>query len=940
MILTLWNGQKDNHRNEIFHGDQARDSQHWTKAVHHYEEHLKKEPYNFDILVQLGNCAKEAGLYEKSLTAYRRAMEVNSENADLFLQIGHLCKITGSIREAGESYLNAYYLDKNNGDVALELKNMGLSYILISGKNKTSANRRVIGDKDICSLTEEFYSQYEATFTDVKELLKLGLISSSRQHFQHYGYQQGRATLLTQSPPPTRAILVCPSYGKRCGIGEHTRYLAQSLERSGLSTMCLRTTDEARSLSANILKDAVVIVNHGPGLFDGYNPQLSEGESTTEMLANLMFIAAQREARPLIFMHSLVDVDNKDMFARQQLILNSPIPTATTVAAAARMFNIPWVEHGLQPINTFVGQSSRNNTRPVVGFFGFFHYGGKNFDALFELVEKIGAKLVGAVAGSDHDIKKLKKLLKRRDIEWDLGTGWVSDDELAKRLQEADFYYLPQYDYDHWNNSGTARFVMNLGKPVLLPPHNPFLDLREWALFVDDHDLPAVTAYLRTSDAYRSASQRSAAYAANHPMSKEMVALATNLLGIQIAQGASQMINDGWFSAVELLNVNSAVFDSRVAFRTDRNISVEETAPNSSRRMEQLTKIRHDHPGKFELTYSPVREIEYWKSHYEIHEFIRPSLYAVFLNAYRSILKREPCLPDEIFVSRLLKQDVHNLNKRPNGDQICTILNFLMAQDNCLPLNSSIQLYSEGIPISQEQICSKEMSDKLNWLYTKQVTSASTLKSSYRGFGDINDYNLFSILLLPPNLSAEAVCRITSYRKEALESAFEKDECPQNRFKIVVDRFSREGISVSKTFLLDRPIVGRLMPARTVYSVADFWPLFGKDFLFFTFKTLLKRKPSVLEIDAAKKLLTHGKHHVLSFVQALPEANAIIGDIESADFDRYEWMVERSAVLFDRFRSPTSGGWNLRNRYLEEKRNHSRDLLKYKNERRSGHYEL
>ncbi len=72
--------------------------------------------------------------------------------------------------------------------------------------------------------------------------------------------------------------MLCPSFFKRCGIAaEHARYLADCIEASGLETLRIRSTRELDRIPEKDLTDAVLIVNHGPGLFDGYNPELSRG---------------------------------------------------------------------------------------------------------------------------------------------------------------------------------------------------------------------------------------------------------------------------------------------------------------------------------------------------------------------------------------------------------------------------------------------------------------------------------------------------------------------------------------------------------------------------------------------------------------------------------------------------------------------------------------
>jgi len=360
---------------------------------------------------------------------------------------------------------------------------------------------------------------------DLDELLELGIIPDVQTHHRLYGKYQRRDLLEKLSKTNIeKVIFIAPSYEKRCGIGEYGRYLESSFRKIGLTAKSYRTSKEVLKLGSRKLKNALVLVNHGPGLFDGFNPRLGQGESITALLHNLREIE-KSGAFPLLMFHSLIDSDNELLFSRQQMILNSEVPTLTFIKSAGKHFYIPHVEMGVPPIERprkknklarmFSGDKSVNgkkaedrNTRDeIIGFFGFFQYGGKDFDSLFHLVQSLRAKLVGSVATNTKEERdKLDELLDEAGISYDLGSGWVTDEELAVRLQDADYFYLPQNDYDHWNNSATARFVMKLGKPVFLPPH------QQGAIFANKEDLPRIVGHVREESKYVEAVKRASEF--------------------------------------------------------------------------------------------------------------------------------------------------------------------------------------------------------------------------------------------------------------------------------------------------------------------------------------------------------------------------------------------------------------------------------------------
>ncbi len=565
---------------KIAEGDAARDRKDWPAAAEAYSKALAKDTANWPIWVQYGHALKESGQIAEAEAAYRRALSIAPQVADTHLQLGHALKLQKDTAGASAAYLQAARLDPQSPHARDELRSLGWTAEEIlddvspikpgEAHSERIAESRPATGPGLLGNPGAFQAKnYLNLFADVQELISLGIIDTAEQHYLHYGYRGGRDILTSlASSPPSRAFVLCPSFFKRCGIAEHSRYLADCIEASGLETHRVRTTAELKDFAAEKLRDSVVIVNHGPGLFDGYNPELSEGEATTDVIANLSSFFRRHNARPITFMHSLLDRDNREMFPRQQLWLESPIPIVTTIEAASAVFNILRVEHGMQPtpMPRLEERAARARDYPTIGFFGFFQWGGKNFDALFNVVQRLKGKLVGSVAtGNLQDVEKLKQLIEEKGIRCDLGTGWVEDHELAQRLSEADYYYLPQLDYDHWNNSGTARLVMNFRRPVVLPPANPFLDLRDYAIFANENDLPALMAYMRDPKVYASACARAADYAHTHPMTKEMPVLARSLHEVASRTGAKNFIDDQLFCAAQLVAAPYPVFLARVA---------------------------------------------------------------------------------------------------------------------------------------------------------------------------------------------------------------------------------------------------------------------------------------------------------------------------------------------------------------------------------------
>lgn len=94
-------------------GDAARDARDWNGAAEFYSRHLKKNPKDFAIWVQLGHALKEAGRLEEAAAAYAAAAQLKDSDADLLLSRGHLAKLRGDSMAARGFYHLSYAADGN-----------------------------------------------------------------------------------------------------------------------------------------------------------------------------------------------------------------------------------------------------------------------------------------------------------------------------------------------------------------------------------------------------------------------------------------------------------------------------------------------------------------------------------------------------------------------------------------------------------------------------------------------------------------------------------------------------------------------------------------------------------------------------------------------------------------------------------------------------------
>jgi glycosyltransferase involved in cell wall biosynthesis len=94
-------------------GDAARDRRDWLEAAQHYRRHLERQPDDKAIWVQLGHALKELRQFDEALSAYEEALRFDEADADLLLNFGHLYKLKGDDRCAASFYRRSANLNGN-----------------------------------------------------------------------------------------------------------------------------------------------------------------------------------------------------------------------------------------------------------------------------------------------------------------------------------------------------------------------------------------------------------------------------------------------------------------------------------------------------------------------------------------------------------------------------------------------------------------------------------------------------------------------------------------------------------------------------------------------------------------------------------------------------------------------------------------------------------
>ncbi len=762
---------------------------------------------------------------------------------------------------------------------------------------------------------------YVERFADVGHAQNSSIINDPELHFSLYGRQQGRAHLLRLPSTVSRVVIIAPSYRKQCGIGEYGRYLETELSKVVEEVRVVRTSGAALDLAEDFLNEAVVLVNHGPGLFDGLNPRLSQGESTTQLLHNLDLLANKRGAIPMILHHSLIGAEHHMIFSRQQQIMNSDIPSVAFISSAGRHFFMPMVELGISPVSVpddkYIGK--REEEQETIGFFGFFQYGGKDFDSLFHLVRELRGKLVGSVATSNNDeLKRFNEALESLGLAHELGSGWIEDTELMSRLSEADYFYLPQNDYDHWNNSATARFVANLDRPLFLPPHHPFLDMADGSIFASKEDLPRIVAYIRESKFYERAVERVRKFRNRAKMANTAVAI-TREIPEKLSDVGKQLLASPALSSAERFEELDEA--SRGSFAEAHDVS-----PDTS--LEDI--IPH-----LPAFYRMPEKLQYWRKHYELGDLVHDTLLESIHTAYIAIAKR-PITFKEII--RLLSQvtNADSNSSYPFGETIHEAILDAMGNKGGLFEDPEIAILENGSLASDWRTAvSAERIEK----YSTEKTARKRRILDIVGPSSRNRRvvtNLIELMLLPQEMFSEieTSCDLSVQDLESVKSVHGLAQ-KMNR---LIAQANKKEISLADHFVMDHLQVPQVEPKTIRYAVEEFIYYSGDKFILNAVRRIDKRDPFALEaLVLSGMLMNLGVAAVLKHLLLRAE-----GRIEIINFDEnknYDAHADQLARFMDAARDPLFGLIDIRNDYEVLKRHNDRWWINQKGPREALYHD-
>ncbi|MEB3266013.1 MAG: hypothetical protein VKN13_05295 [Cyanobacteriota bacterium] len=298
-------------------------------------------------------------------------------------------------------------------------------------------------------------------------------------------------------------------------------YVQDALESCGYECQIHASCRElTRALSA-VESRVVVLVQHEYGLFDYHSPRLSGPDTTANVIDCLKLnLGLGKLYQVAIIMHTLVTRDPYYALINKQ-IFSSGIAVFHLNSQGCFDNTLPYLDHGVPLIPGSLLEGLRAEPTAtysvknrLVAAFGMLTPNKLPMDILVAC-KTSGWGLVGCFA--TDDISAQQRLLNEAlalGIQFQFYFDFADEATLLQRLSVADVAISLQERNRHYSTSGSIRFLMNLGIPVLCNPCRQFYDVRSGTLQCDPQSVGEVlSTFDCDAGVYISQARRTVRYA-------------------------------------------------------------------------------------------------------------------------------------------------------------------------------------------------------------------------------------------------------------------------------------------------------------------------------------------------------------------------------------------------------------------------------------------
>lgn len=307
-----------------------------------------------------------------------------------------------------------------------------------------------------------------------------------------------------------KVVILCPSLNRPCGIARYSEYVKTALLNLGIDANLAGTIHGAEQLCDN--SHTTLIIQHEYGIYER-NTRAHEAPTTSELVRLDQILSEKcKSYRSCIIMHTYHGTDHVLASTNMQL-LSSRIPIYHLNSLGASLYNLNYLEHGVcrpsssSAINASTEQDHKLNTssgKCSIGTFGLLSP-NKNFKGLIDCAAEAGVDVVANLATNDISaVEELRRYANEANVVLQLTSHFASEDQLLDILCQADICVSLQDDIGHYATSGSARFMLNSGLPLVTTRCRQFADLGEAAIQANLSEIPRIIEELKThSDYYR-----------------------------------------------------------------------------------------------------------------------------------------------------------------------------------------------------------------------------------------------------------------------------------------------------------------------------------------------------------------------------------------------------------------------------------------------------
>ncbi|WP_311276399.1 hypothetical protein [Methylobacterium sp. WCS2018Hpa-22] len=317
--------------------------------------------------------------------------------------------------------------------------------------------------------------------------------------------------------------IICPSLGKACGIARYSSYVAESLKRLGVEYALMTKAETLMEPNQPIFK--TILIQHEYGLFDHLS-HLGAGETTSAVISTVeKYLSYNTFSRAAIIMHTIVVKDHVLNMTNMQLF-SSSIPIFHLNAQGCFDLGIPYLEHGIFTydglnISSHVTQddSTQAEIPRTMASFGLLSP-NKRPIKLIDICSRAGVKFIGNFATHDQSlVNDLKNHARQKGVDATIFSDFCEEDVLLNRLKTATIAAVAQDPIKHSATSGSVRFLLNLGIPVIASCVPQFEDCSDALILCDEDSMHEMIQSLTTdSDLWQTAAERAANFVKHNDM--------------------------------------------------------------------------------------------------------------------------------------------------------------------------------------------------------------------------------------------------------------------------------------------------------------------------------------------------------------------------------------------------------------------------------------